>query len=138
MSLANDNENTNEVQDIAALMSYGELTMIKLEEFFGCAEKPYAERKSLPVPAEFWDWRKENKNRPTVLNKAGLVLDRSENQYGRAVWTADLSAVTADTLDEARDERIKWNRTEKELKERARLYLRQCDRMKYHPGAGKP
>ena len=45
-----------------------------------------------------------------------------------------MSKVTADTLDEARDSAIAWKRTEKELTERARIYMRQCDRAKYLPG----
>lgn len=128
MSLANTDEN-------ALQMSYGELTMLKLEEFFGCSEIANAQRSNLRVPGDFWDWRKENKTRAGVLNKAGLSLDKTEKG-----WVADLSAVTADTLDEARDARIAWNRTEKELKERARLYMRQCDRLKYLPGGqfGRP
>ena len=115
-------------------LSYGELTMIRLQEFFGCVENARTEWKNLPVPSEFWDWRKENKSRPIVLNKAGLVLNKGEDAYGHTVWTCDLTAVTADTLDEARDARVQWNRTEKEIAERARLYMRQCDRAKYLPG----
>lgn len=124
MSLAND----------GIELSYGELTMIKLEGFFQCCETPYAERKNLSVPTEFWAWRKENKSRQTVLNKAGLALNRNEDKYGHAVWTADLTNISADTLDEARDANVRWKRTEKEIKERARLYMRQCERMKYLPG----
>jgi len=127
MSLANNEQPATEIE-----LSYGELTMIKLEELLGDVYGP--NRQALSVDSDFWDWRKENKSRAGVLNKAGLVLNKTEDQYGHSRWTADMSAVTADTLDEARDARIAWNRTEKELKERARLYLRQCDRMKYLPG----
>lgn len=122
------NETTTEAEATIEL-SYGERTMLKLEGFFGCFEMPQAERKNLPVPAEFWEWRKENKLRAGVLNKAGVVLDKLE-----IGWVATLSEVTADTLDEARDARNAWIRTEKELKERARIYMRQCERAKYLPG----
>ncbi|HEV2350814.1 MAG TPA: hypothetical protein VG028_13315 [Terriglobia bacterium] len=125
MSLANDNESTNEVEDF----TYGELTMVKLEEFFGCADKPYAERKDLPVPTKFWDWRNENKSRSRVLRQAGVSLYKAEGG-----WQVDLTTVSADTLDNALDASRQWKRTEKELKERARIYLRQCDRMKRQPG----
>ena len=115
MSLANDNENTNEVQDIASLMSYGELTMIKLEEFFGCADKPYAERKDLPVPSELWDWRKENKSRSSVLNQAGVWLYKAESG-----WQADLTTVTAGTHDNRGQGHRTWQLTGRELEARAR------------------
>jgi len=124
MSLANELE-----------LTYGEQTMILLEEFFGCAEMPYADRKNLAVPTAFWDWRKEAAKRAEVLNKAGLELVREvtdsfkigKKTVERTSWTANLDKVTADTLDEAVDRVRAWNRTEKELKERARIYLRQCD-----------
>jgi hypothetical protein len=120
---------TNETEQQVEL-TYGELTMIKLAELLG----ETAPRNAMPVSADFWDWRKENKSRASVLNKAGLALNKTEDTYGRSVWTADLTAVNADSLDEARDNNIKWKRTEKEIAERARIYLRQCDRMKYAPG----
>lgn len=110
-------------------LTYGERTMLTLEEFFNCGNTPYAARTGLPIPSEFWEWRKENKLRAGVLNKAGVSLCKTD-----AGWVADLSAVSADTLDEARDNGIKWQRTEKELNDRANLYLRQCDRIKYQPG----
>lgn len=106
-------------------LTYGELTMIKLEELLGNFYGP--QRDAMPVTAEFWEWRKENRNRAVILNKAGIVLTKTENQYGHIVWTVDLTKVSADSLDEARDERVKWNRTEKELQERARVYMRQCE-----------
>lgn len=113
-------------------LSYGELTMIKLEELLGDV---YGEKRTeLPVGGDFWEWRKENKSRAAVLNKAGLILNKGENEYGHTRWFADMSKVNADTLDEARSNAIAWKRTEKELKERARLYMRQCDRAKYLPG----
>lgn len=108
----------------AVELTYGELTMLKLEKLLGDFYCP--QRKAMPVGCDFWDWRKENKARANVLNKAGLVLNYTEDQYGRKNWTADLTAVTADSLDEARDGHIAWKRTEAELKERARLYMRQC------------
>lgn len=120
-------ENPTEVQ-----LTYGELTMIELEKLLGDFYGP--QRNAMPVGSDFWEWRKENKSRASVLNKAGLVLNKTEDKYGHSVWTADLTNVSADSLDEARDANIQWKRTEKELKERARLYLRQCDQMKYLPG----
>lgn len=116
---------TNTVEEIQ--LSYGELTMIKLEELLGNIYG--VNRNALPITCDFWDWRKENKARREVLNKAGLVLNKiGEN------WLADMSAVTADTLDEARDSRIQWKRTEAELRARSIRYLRQCDAAKYAPG----
>jgi hypothetical protein len=121
-----------EIQTEDIQLTYGELTMIKLEELLGDI---YGDnRAALPVGSDFWDWRKENKARAEVLNKAGLVLNKTEDKYGRNVWTADTSKVTADTLDEARDNRIAWKRTEKELKDRANRYMRQCERAKYQHG----
>lgn len=123
------NDNTPDDSGIASLMTWGELTMIKLEEMFRCDALPYAERKDLPVPVEFWVWREEKKHRSLILNKAGLVLNRM--QFG---WTADLSAVTPDTLDESREGVVERKRTEAEFRDRARLYLRHCERSKYAPG----
>jgi hypothetical protein len=119
--------NTEIEQETEIQLSYGELTMLKLEELLG--EIYSANRNSLPVGSYFWDWRKENKARAGVLNKAGLVLNKTE-----AGWRADMSAVTADTLDKARDDRIQWKRTEVELKERANRYMRQNDHARYLPG----
>ena len=72
MSFANENDVVEEIQ-----LSYGELTMIKLEELLG--DVYGNERAALPVGADFWDWRKENKTRAVVLNKAGLVLNKTED-----------------------------------------------------------
>src|SRR5690242_14404173 len=90
-SLANNSENENE----PICLTYGELVMIKLEELLGDFYGP--QRSSMPVTQDFWEWRKENKDRPKVLNKAGLVLNKGEDQYGHAVWTADLTNLSADT-----------------------------------------
>lgn len=126
MSLANENEPKIE-------LTYGELTMIKLEELLGCAGDE--DRSALPVGADFWEWRKENAKRGEVLNKAGLVLNREvtgtfkigKKTVEQTRWTANMTKVTADTLDEAIDGVRAWTRTEKELKERARVYMRQCE-----------
>ena len=106
-------------------LSYGELTILKLREFFG----DDFSKKDIRIPSDFWEWRRENKARPEVLNKAGLVLDKTS-----VGWVADLTQVTADSLDNARQNRIEWKRTEAELKDRANRYMRQCERAKYQHG----
>src|SRR5688572_4497644 len=104
-------------------LTYGERTFMRLEELLDCqselVENQTKNRARLPVPTEFWDWRKENKDRARVLSQAGLLLWREDDQYGRGQWFADLTKVDPDTLDEARDGNIERRRSEKEWKERA-------------------
>lgn len=110
----------NEIIEVE--LSYGEKTLLKLREFFPL----HGENK---VPSDFWEWRKENKLRANVLNKAGLELDKLETGF-----VANMSKVCADSLDNAREGVNSWKRAEKEIAERAHIYLRQCDAMKYAPG----
>lgn len=98
--------------------SYGETTLAKLNELLVGRD-----RANLSCTAEFWEWRKENENRARVLNAAGLELSKDKNG-----WTADMTKVTVESLDEAVAEYRRRAESQSEFAARSNAYLRSCDR----------
>lgn len=127
----------NEVTSEQIELTYGELTMIKLEKLLGCTNDE--DRSALVVGADFWEWRKESAKRAEVLNKAGLELLREvigtfkigKKTIERTRWTANMTKVSADSLDEVVDDVQAWARTEKELKDLANIHMRKCETVRH-------
>lgn len=99
-------------------MSYGKETLEKLNNFFIGTD-----RANLTVAGDFWAWRKENPHRAQVLNAAGLSLNKTP-----LGWKADLTRVSAETLDEAVAQFRERQAEAPYRREKARVYLRSTSR----------
>lgn len=98
--------------------TYGQTTLAKLNEMLVGTDKA-----NLTPTADFWAWRKENEARARVLNEAGLQLSKTD-----AGWTADMTKVTVESLDEARANAVQRARDSKDFAARSNAYMRSCDR----------
>lgn len=99
--------------------TYGQEILAKLNELLSGNDKT-----NLTCTPDFWDWRKEFEARVKILNRAGLRLAKDSSGQ----WRADLSTVTAEKLDEAREYQAGQKERDRELKEMERRTLRAGDR----------